>query len=267
MEAIRAGQGSSPLARGLPALDSSSPTEYRIIPARAGFTPIRAQGLQETWDHPRSRGVYAVRHVTLIFSRGSSPLARGLRRLTLIPSLPARIIPARAGFTYLFSILIYSLSDHPRSRGVYLAERGVEPGKRGSSPLARGLPPPGGRPPAAPWDHPRSRGVYLYARDEETILAGSSPLARGLPGDVKGEWTRVGIIPARAGFTPPGRFGGDEPQDHPRSRGVYLLCCASVRLSWGSSPLARGLRQGLVGPLLHVRIIPARAGFTGPRSC
>ena len=51
-------------------------------------------------------------------------------------------------------------------------------------------------------DHPRSRGVYVPvgARERDD----------------------VGIIPARAGFTPV--LSGVVPcdEDHPRSRGVYL---------------------------------------------
>ena len=73
-------------------------------------------------------------------------------------------------------------------------------------------------------------------------MAGSSPLARGLR---HGGGDRVhvsGIIPARAGFTPPSS--------------------TTRRRRGGSSPLARGLPgrpargEGVVG------IIPARAGFT-----
>ena len=72
------GQGSSPLARGLPLAVSAEPWVPRIIPARAGFTPphdmtiisagiiparagftiTRSGTRQLTWDHPRSRGVY-----------------------------------------------------------------------------------------------------------------------------------------------------------------------------------------------------------------
>ena len=50
---------------------------------------------------------------------------------------------------------------------------------------------------------------------------GSSPLARGLLDGLDADAALVGIIPARAGFTPaapPTRTGGP---DHPRSRGVY----------------------------------------------
>ena len=50
--------------------------------------------------------------------------------------------------------------------------------------------------------------------------------------------------------------------DHPRSRGVYGATPAVVRLACGSSPLARGLRRGMVALHRRRRIIPARAGFT-----
>mgnify|MGYP001019490568 CR=1 FL=1 len=51
-------------------------------------------------------------------------------------------------------------------------------------------------------------------------------------------------------------------KDHPRSRGVYALDVRAGRAPYGSSPLARGLREP--GRLLPQRrgIIPARAGFT-----
>ena len=92
---------------------------------------------------------------------------------------------------------------------------------------------------------------------------GSSPLARGLrhPNGLVDSTAR--IIPARAGFTPtPGRRPGS-PWDHPRSRGVYSTTARSPAPSAGSSPLARGLRRADQQPAAALRIIPARAGFTG----
>ena len=91
---------------------------------------------------------------------------------------------------------------------------------------------------------------------------GSSPLARGLRLPAPRPPLAARIIPARAGFTP--RCGNTmrRTRDHPRSRGVYASLIRVFRGVFGSSPLARGLRQHLglltVGP----RIIPARAGFT-----
>ena len=93
---------------------------------------------------------------------------------------------------------------------------------------------------------------------------GSSPLARGLPLRLAVDGGDVGIIPARAGFTQLPVGVGQGPQDHPRSRGVYLWELDPEYGRVGSSPLARGLphagtlRPGAPG------IIPARAGFTRP---
>ena len=73
-------RGSSPLARGLPALTFTVPAYQGIIPARAGFTTSPSSVPRAVKDHPRSRGVYHF----------PSPFCVG----------PVWIIPARAGFTY-----------------------------------------------------------------------------------------------------------------------------------------------------------------------
>ena len=92
-------QGSSPLARGLPRHAGLMVVQSRIIPARAGFTGRRLVRGPEAWDHPRSRGVYRASEMNRDTVRGSSPLARGLRRHGRIEIGGHRIIPARAGFT------------------------------------------------------------------------------------------------------------------------------------------------------------------------
>ena len=72
-------RGSSPLARGLRVDGHPIRPDFRIIPARAGFTAKSAQ---------------------LAFNVvGSSPLARGLPGSTSGPATSTGIIPARAGFT------------------------------------------------------------------------------------------------------------------------------------------------------------------------
>ena len=71
---------------------------------------------------------------------------------------------------------------------------------------------------------------------------GSSPLARGLHAEILADLARTGIIPARAGFTPRDARGRISRRDHPRSRGVYPRTTARGAASFGSSPLARGLR-------------------------
>ena len=158
----------------------------------------------------------------------------------------------------------------------------MAPIRLGSSPLARGLPgvrSHGSEPsriiPARAGftldgldaglrheDHPRSRGVYrsydLMVRGRD----GSSPLARGLRGRRRRRRQEVGIIPARAGFTPSWAAYMGPPQDHPRSRGVYSHRRVGCHQSEGSSPLARGLPHVVQAARVEVGIIPARAGFT-----
>ena len=254
--------GSSPLARGLPFIERRYHEQVGIIPARAGFTSIICDIPNQSWDHPRSRGVYTAHRTRTADETGSSPLARGLPRRRGLQSLKIGIIPARAGFTPLN----VGLNEYPI----------------GSSPLARGLPAegvarrpdPGIIPARAGFtdmsmlrkvsrqDHPRSRGVYLGCAGSARAGDGSSPLARGLPDQQRPAITGGGIIPARAGFT---RFLRDPLPllgDHPRSRGVYPTPLASHHTSPGSSPLARGLRRVLLSCRALFRIIPARAGFT-----
>ena len=95
------------------------------------------------------------------------------------------------------------------------------------------------------------------------MMRGSSPLARGLPTCFTRPGRTGGIIPARAGFTL--RCSSPSPtySDHPRSRGVYGIRLADRHTSPGSSPLARGLREGREPCFDECGIIPARAGFTG----
>ena len=52
-------------------------------------------------------------------SIGSSPLARGLLRVSKNVVPRVRIIPARAGFTPGGGVHFTEAGDHPRSRGVY----------------------------------------------------------------------------------------------------------------------------------------------------
>ena len=172
----------------------------RIIPARAGFTPRGWRRRAGSRDHPRSRGVYPTSLRRPASPAGSSPLARGLRRVRRASRTRRRIIPARAGFTRRRIWLRPRAWDHPRSRGVYSLTSSLTPSRTGSSPLARGLhcaplrrrpgrriiPARAGftrissRSPPSWRDHPRSRGVYICSRSSASILIGSSPLARGL---------------------------------------------------------------------------------------
>ena len=214
-------------------------------------------------DHPRSRGVYASLDAGDPLAVGSSPLARGLRRVAEHSRNPVGIIPARAGFTPGSRSPRTTLWDHPRSRGVYPNAEFVTAGDGGSSPLARGLrarrrisPGTSRIIPARAgftgslrrsWlesrDHPRSRGVYSDGVVATVLGPGSSPLARGLLTFTAKLKPNHRIVPARAGFT---TLHDDPPltyQDHPRSRGVYAKTFRAISHESGSSPLARGLRR------------------------
>ena len=193
-----------------------------------------------------------------------------------------RIIPARAGFTAARRRVRSWAGDHPRSRGVYRDGETRQHRNGGSSPLARGLqrthvnnvvmdgiiPARAGFTCWTPgnsnrnWDHPRSRGVYLITSFALRSIDGSSPLARGLLFLVRHILHKIGIIPARAGFTTILRTSSGRAGDHPRSRGVYRRALRSDVCSLGSSPLARGLHVHDAEHCHALRIIPARAGFT-----
>ena len=71
-----------------------------IIPARAGFTLDFKRYGEARSDHPRSRGVYTTFADQYGRPGGSSPLARGLPYQDRTDLEKARIIPARAGFTW-----------------------------------------------------------------------------------------------------------------------------------------------------------------------
>ena len=114
--------GSSPLARGLRFAGPRRRRPRWIIPARAGFTPAPRLPSMARTDHPRSRGVYMAWISDPLDYTGSSPLARGLRRSRPPTPHPPRIIPARAGFTTGNTCTCSAPGDHPRSRGVYLAD-------------------------------------------------------------------------------------------------------------------------------------------------
>ena len=194
-------RGSSPLARGLPRRRWTRRPTCGIIPARAGFTRVGVLCHRRVADHPRSRGVYPTVAELNKGLHGSSPLARGLPEGFHGAAHGHGIIPARAGFTDPGPPVGRVGQDHPRSRGVYQLRCRRPPLRHGIIPARAGFTRPCHPHSGCPPDHPRSRGVYKLLPTRSPTTAGSSPLARGLPDlDTAGR-VKVGIIPARAGFT------------------------------------------------------------------
>ena len=255
-------EGSSPLARGLLIAVMAPIVLLGIIPARAGFTQRSHAQVHRLGDHPRSRGVYISSHRRRSGRHGSSPLARGLRERPRQRLTQRRIIPARAGFTECASAASRAArGSSPLARGLLAARGAPRPGP-GIIPARAGFTHrrgPGGE---SRRDHPRSRGVYPAQIAAALASPGSSPLARGLLKVLVHRAPTGRIIPARAGFTRRHPQAGRRHQDHPRSRGVYHILGLSDNVSYGSSPLARGLPGGRVIGGAEQRIIPARAGFT-----
>jgi len=262
-----------------------APNPHRgIIPARAGFTVITDAPERGGQDHPRACGVYLSNSPTTIMSIGSSPRVRGLLVRQLLRQIELRIIPARAGFTRRRGRTPVTKRDHPRACGVYGITLLALVTCLGSSPRVRGLLVTklpdyyeAGIIPARAgftilsgitWgglrDHPRACGVYRIISLERSRVEGSSPRVRGLRRARGRCRLRAGIIPARAGFTPSAPRGPRPGRDHPRACGVYTVKWVSRRPGGGSSPRVRGLRRRVIGVTRPGRIIPARAGFTGP---
>ncbi len=207
--------------RGAPTVDW--PSEYRtgIIPARAGST-TDAAGRRRRWrDHPRSCG----EHIHLSRGHhtrpGSSPLVRGALSRERSRILDGRIIPARAGSTYMAGGNAHRQRDHPRSCGEHSSFIAFASAMRGSSPLVRGAPLRNitqnlreGIIPARAGstqdrqrdcrlakDHPRSCGEHFTMASFGGAVKGSSPLVRGALCGWRYRWSCCRIIPARAGST------------------------------------------------------------------
>ena len=114
--------------------------------------------------------------------------------------------------------------------------------------------------------HPRSRGEHLGTIVSAGTEYGSSPLARGTQADPLQHPLRSRFIPARAGNTLEPIFTIHQCSVHPRSRGEHLVDQPRIRFHHGSSPLARGTRQGHPPRRVADRFIPARAGNTPLRT-
>ncbi len=132
--------GSSPLARGTPAMWVDETFSLGLIPARAGNTSQQKPTRNRRGAHPRSRGEHPAKTAVAEPDPGSSPLARGTREGFSCEALEVGLIPARAGNTQSTGMSHRGRWAHPRSRGEHLAGRWRRRARSGSSPLARGTP-------------------------------------------------------------------------------------------------------------------------------
>ncbi len=106
------------------------------------------------------------------------------------------------------------------------------------------------------------RGEYQLRRKLQEVALGSPPLARGIHLDFLDFVRAVRITPACAGNTLSPKNKGRQTEDHPRLRGEYKERAKKSRPSWGSPPLARGIRARRREPRQRSGITPACAGNT-----
>ena len=137
---------SSPHVRGAPDLLAAPLVGLGIIPACAGSTRASPPTGRLTGDHPRMRGEHCTPSACRRRGRGSSPHARGARRVKPHLVVARGIIPACAGSTASVWVVPSSAWDHPRMRGEHdwldretILRKGSSPHARGAQ--ARSVPP------------------------------------------------------------------------------------------------------------------------------
>ena len=177
-------------------------THPRIIPARAGPTPPVLRHGFSTPDHPRACGANESGNAHTRHRGGSSPRVRGqLRHPHRIPA-QRRIIPARAGPTFLGCGDLGEHADHPRACGANELPVGDAADTHGSSPRVRGQlacrPRQLSKIRIIPARAGPTTGIHLRYEKK----CGSSPRVRGQPQRASCGYAEGRIIPARAGPTP-----------------------------------------------------------------
>ena len=254
--------GSSPHARGTPALAAQEARPGRFIPACAGNTFTNVAFSRSNAVHPRMRG----EHGDAIEEWYDS----------------VRFIPACAGNTADVLLELANSTVHPRMRGEHEARANLIRRTDGSSPHARGTPGranlrrhhrrfipacagntlqsmfSAGRQPV----HPRMRGEHLYSSVVMSLASGSSPHARGTRGPTGAGIRQWRFIPACAGNTFPLRLPLRLVTVHPRVRGEHSRRRVPLDPQCGSSPRARGTHGVKHWRALGGRFIPACAGNT-----
>ena len=109
--------GSSPLTRGKRYRGCRRFRAWRLIPAHAGKTGLRREGVIRSWAHPRSRGENQAGRRSGRLQLGSSPLTRGKPGVAMTATKGCGLIPAHAGKTHAHPCGPARKRAHPRSRG------------------------------------------------------------------------------------------------------------------------------------------------------
>ena len=261
---VPATTGSSPRVRGKLSLSSRCHWDGGLIPARAGKTFLSSSIVYTPAAHPRACG----------------------ENLQLPPKLHhgVRLIPARAGKTATSVPKRRGWGAHPRACGENTNHARVGAVHYGSSPRVRGkhidslrnMGVPGLIPARAgktarsastswsPWAHPRACGENPAMVMSQSSSSGSSPRVRGKRSSRGRSATPARLIPARAGKTAGDGVGGLTAGAHPRACGENFTKLGEFTGLGGSSPRVRGKRVQGIGRPDGRRLIPARAGKTGP---
>ncbi len=130
--------GSSPRMRGTPLICAHGVNDKRFIPAHAGNTATRGEGVDTSAVHPRACGEHAYQGCFPSSNFGSSPRMRGTRNNVPFTIPPRRFIPAHAGNTRSHSLINIPVSVHPRACGEHRPCKAKDGRKSGSSPRMRG---------------------------------------------------------------------------------------------------------------------------------
>ena len=233
--------GSSPRVRGKPGPHATAKVLERLIPARAGKTPMAAGPACSATAHPRACGENALPWSCSEPPLGSSPRVRGKPCAGAGRVHLPRLIPARAGKTWSGVSQEMRRSAHPRACGENPADLGGEPGDGGSSPRVRG------KQSACSRSEARRRLIPARAGKASTQDVSTRP------------WR---LIPARAGKTKPRSRIAWLNSAHPRACGENRRRAWESMDSWGSSPRVRGKLWSVRRAGGEPRLIPARAGKT-----
>ena len=284
--AFDSARGSSPRVRGKLIAQPRPPALPRLIPACAGKTVRVGSTSMTSGAHPRVCGENVRRTRGVWEVGGSSPRVRGKRLPRLQQERLVGLIPACAGKTSEKGLSGTTRQAHPRVCGEnrprlrrWTHEHGSSPRVRGKLDVLRGQRPRPGLIPACAgktWTpdslaagsgaHPRVCGENVSALGNLGSLLGSSPRVRGKHHLRREGRNRRRLIPACAGKT--GVRAGIclVLTAHPRVCGENWRVRVRVAAHCGSSPRVRGKPRRLGGPLPALRLIPACAGKTTPRT-